>query len=696
MPLRANESLNADAAIAAVSGACERRKIARPGSRCAALTRSIVLAGRLAQLGTVDVVVLRGDFHRRALNSLATLSNSARLVVLKTLNSDRSFQSDLWRDWSRLAERSAVLDLAVTSTGRRKATALDRYLVLAADALRTRDRVSPQAPANLAMTGATRSSLDLIWDPARDNRGVVGYGLYRDGVFFATTTETSVAFADLTCGTTYLVEVDAVDAAGNRSKKSAIRAPTLSCDADAPTPPTELTVTGTTETTISLSWTASTDEIGVTGYTLYRDDVNVATTTEASYTFTGVTCGTSNAVGVDARDAAGNVSPRVSVITATAVCSALAPADVFISPSGSDSNPCTQAQPCRSFNRAYHVAKPGQMVEVDGGSYGGQVISLPQHPSAPRVVFRPSAGEQVEVAGTLETRVSHVEVRDMYVWQWYTVYRADSLSWASADDVAFIRVTAHSGTILGSHGVQVIGGGVGPNRKPDGTGGEDGIFIGAYPPDADVPTDVLIDGVWIHDIQHLRDTDHSDCVQTTGAARVTIVRSRLENCADQDIMLKDDQGEVRGFVIENNFLDNPTLGWFAVNLGDVANSWPCADIDVRYNSTTARADYRVDACGQGSELTGNIAPKFGDSKCSQARAYGWKVDFNAWESGVACGASDSVGPVSYVSRDAPLDLHLLPSSTGTGGGDPIDHPTTDIDSEFRTNSVVAAGADEPS
>jgi hypothetical protein len=149
-------------------------------------------------------------------------------------------------------------------------------------------------------------------------------------------------------------------------------------------------------------------------------------------------------------------------------------------------------------------------------------------------------------------------------------------------------------------------------------------------------------------------------------------------------------------LIENNFLDNPTLGWFAVNLGDVANSWLCADIDVRYNSTTARADYRVDGCGQGSELTGNIAPKFGDSKCSQARAYGWRVDFNVWESGVRCGPSDTVGPVSYVSRDAPLDLHLLPSSTATGAGDPIDHPATDIDSEFRTSGVIAAGADEPS
>ena len=696
MPVMVNESLNADAAVAAVSTACEGHKIAHPESRCAALTRSAATAVRLAGIATVDVIVLRGDFGRRALNSLATLSDSARLVILRSLNSDRHFRTDLWRDSIRLTERSEVLDLAATPTGRRKADAVERYLRLAAGAVRQRDRTAPRAPANLTQTGATRSSIDLLWAPSQDNRGVVGYGLYRDGVFVATTAKTSVAFADLLCGTTYLLEVDAVDAAGNRSKKSAIWAPTLSCDADAPTPPTELTVTSTTETTVSLSWTASTDAIGVTAYTLYRDDVNVATTTETNYTLTGLACGTSYAVGVEARDAAGNVSSRTNVTGATAACSTLASADVYISPSGSDTNPCTQPQPCRSFNRAYHVAKPGQIVEVDGGSYGGQVIDLPQHSSGPRIVFRPSAGEQVEVAGTLETRASHVEVRDMYVWQWYTQYRADALSWASADDIAFVRLRAHSGTILGSHGVQVIGGEVGPNRKPDGTGGEDGIFIGAYPPDADVPRDVLIDGVWIHDIQHLRDTDHSDCVQTTGAARVTIARSRLENCADQDIMLKDDQGEVRGFVIENNFLDNPTLGWFAVNLGDVANSWPCADIDVRYNSTTARADYRVDACGQGSELTGNIAPKFGDSKCSQAKAYGWKVDFNVWETGMPCGASDSVGPVSYVSRDAPLDLHLLPSSTATGAGDPVNHPATDIDSEFRTSGVTAAGADEPS
>src|SRR5437868_903583 len=44
----------------------------------------------------------------------------------------------------------------------------------------------------------------------------------------------------------------------------------------------------------------------------------------------------------------------------------------YVSPSGSDSNACTQSSPCLTFNRAYHVAAPGDTVQIAGGSYGSQ------------------------------------------------------------------------------------------------------------------------------------------------------------------------------------------------------------------------------------------------------------------------------------------------------------------------------------
>jgi hypothetical protein len=50
-------------------------------------------------------------------------------------------------------------------------------------------------------------------------------------------------------------------------------------------------------------------------------------------------------------------------------------ANYYISPSGSDSNPCTQAAPCASFNRAYQIASPGNTISVAAGTYSKQVIA---------------------------------------------------------------------------------------------------------------------------------------------------------------------------------------------------------------------------------------------------------------------------------------------------------------------------------
>src|SRR5687768_17674383 len=68
---------------------------------------------------------------------------------------------------------------------------------------------------------------------------------------------------------------------------------------------------------------------------------------------------------------------------------ALAP--LHIGPGGSDSNPCTAQRPCRSFDRAYRVASPGQVVEVAGGTYPGQGVRVDAAKSSSSdVVFRPA------------------------------------------------------------------------------------------------------------------------------------------------------------------------------------------------------------------------------------------------------------------------------------------------------------------
>ncbi|MFB7714092.1 glycoside hydrolase family 6 protein [Streptomyces sp. NPDC056105] len=88
-------------------------------------------------------------------------------------------------------------------------------------------------------------------------------------------------------------------------------------DTQAPTAPTGLTVSGKTSGSISLSWTASTDNTGVTAYDVYRAGVQVGSSATTSFTDTGLTASTSYSYTVKARDAAGNVSAASSAVSAT-------------------------------------------------------------------------------------------------------------------------------------------------------------------------------------------------------------------------------------------------------------------------------------------------------------------------------------------------------------------------------------------
>lgn len=82
------------------------------------------------------------------------------------------------------------------------------------------DNDPPSAPTNLVATATSWDKIDLAWDAATDNIGVVGYYIYRDGVQVADVTGTSHTDTRLTPVTTYSYYVQAYDAAGNVSAAS--------------------------------------------------------------------------------------------------------------------------------------------------------------------------------------------------------------------------------------------------------------------------------------------------------------------------------------------------------------------------------------------------------------------------------------------------------------------------------------------
>ena len=116
----------------------------------------------------------------------------------------------------------------------------------------------------------------MTWVPSTDDVGVAGYNLYRSGVKQATTTATTFTYTGLNCTGAYSVGVEAFDAAGNVSARTTVTALTLTCpDTIAPSAPVGVVASAVNPTSIALTWNPSTDNIGVTGYSVFRAGVGV-------------------------------------------------------------------------------------------------------------------------------------------------------------------------------------------------------------------------------------------------------------------------------------------------------------------------------------------------------------------------------------------------------------------------------------
>ncbi|KAB8195935.1 chitinase [Nonomuraea phyllanthi] len=182
------------------------------------------------------------------------------------------------------------------------------------------DTTAPSVPGNLRSTAVTSTSVSLAWNASTDNVAVTGYEIYRGGTLITTVTGTTHTDTGLSADTGYTYTVRARDAAGNRSATSDSITATTSggggTDTTAPTVPGNLRSTGSTSSSISLAWNASTDNVAVTGYEIYRGGTLITTVTGTTHTDTGLSADTGYTYTVRARDAAGNRSATSDSITA--------------------------------------------------------------------------------------------------------------------------------------------------------------------------------------------------------------------------------------------------------------------------------------------------------------------------------------------------------------------------------------------
>lgn len=281
------------------------------------------------------------------------------------------------------------------------------------------DTAPPTAPTDLAASGITGAGFTLGWTPATDNVGVNLYDVQIAGVTVATSTSPFATITGLAPGSNYSVQVRARDAAGNWSAlSSALSVTTLSTgDLVAPTVPTGVAASSTTSTTTTISWTASTDAVGVTGYDVQFNGISKGTPTGTSLAVTGLTASTAYTVRVRARDAAGNWSSLSTAITVTTIAGGVkATHSVF---------PATPTQPLAKFNDGGTLRVVNAFytygTETAGWKVKGMRVYLPSGASIPA---GGNAYLDIPAAGTVPDLVSpdqSVALPNLVAGQWNSV-----------------------------------------------------------------------------------------------------------------------------------------------------------------------------------------------------------------------------------------------------------------------------------
>lgn len=188
----------------------------------------------------------------------------------------------------------------------------------------------PSAPSELSAKASSASSVVLSWKASTDagGPGLGGYYILRNGVDIGSFGGSATTYTDKTAdaNTAYTYSVGAYDKSDpteySAASSSANVVTPKVADTTPPSQPTNLTATAVSSSQVNLSWTASTDNVGVADYTVWRSTgtsaaTKIATVTTTSYGSTNLSPSTSYSYYIEAVDAAGNSSRASTTVSAT-------------------------------------------------------------------------------------------------------------------------------------------------------------------------------------------------------------------------------------------------------------------------------------------------------------------------------------------------------------------------------------------
>ncbi|HUD11646.1 MAG TPA: cellulase family glycosylhydrolase [Candidatus Saccharimonadia bacterium] len=222
-------------------------------------------------------------------------------------------------DDTTLGVSYSAVNAGVTFNSREN-TSTPPQLIIAYTPTVTGDTTPPTPPSNVVATAASATTVNVHWGASTDNVAVAKYVVVRNGITIGSVPVGTTNYSDTTAqpSTKYTYVVRAYDTSNNESSPSNTSTVTTPAqttkDTTPPTAPTGLNATLITASQINLSWTASTDNVGVVGYYVYQDGNKVATVPAPLTSFgeSSLNAATTYEFFVRAYDAAGNVSANSS------------------------------------------------------------------------------------------------------------------------------------------------------------------------------------------------------------------------------------------------------------------------------------------------------------------------------------------------------------------------------------------------
>jgi chitodextrinase len=181
----------------------------------------------------------------------------------------------------------------------------------------TPDLAPPTAPSGLAGTGSDGPpQVALSWQAAADDVGVVAYDVYRGGTLVGSTAATAATDTAVAAGQSYGYTVKARDAVGNVGPAASITVAVP--DRTAPSTPTGLRASALSRPVrVSLAWNASSDNVAVKGYRVYRNGALIGTCAASACVDPNVAPRTTYRYTVAGYDAAGNASGQSAAVSVT-------------------------------------------------------------------------------------------------------------------------------------------------------------------------------------------------------------------------------------------------------------------------------------------------------------------------------------------------------------------------------------------